>query len=112
MPMHWQKHLEEGIVEVSDFQGGINVSVPRTQIEDNECEWIENFYFDPTDGRLTTRWPIDKYSNSAAVASTPVTGLYYWDDTWFLICNNTAYYLDDSLDPQEIGSLNGSSTPA
>lgn len=111
MPIHWTKHEQEGTVEISDFQGGINVAVPRTQIADNECEWIENFYFDPTDGRLTTRWPIDKYSNSAAVADTAVKGVYYWNDTWFLICNNNAYYLDGSGDPQSIGALNGSSAP-
>lgn len=111
MPMHWTKHLEEGVVEISDFQGGINVSVPRTAIQDNECEWIENLYFDPTDGRLTTRWPVDKYSNSAAVASTAVTGIYYWNSTWFLVCNATLYYLDSSLDPQSIGALNSSSIP-
>jgi len=112
MPLHWRKHLEEALFEISDFHGGVNVAVPRSLIADNECEWIENFYFDATDGRLVTRWPLKRYSSSAISGSPSIDGLYYWNGEWLLVASNTLYYLDANKDPQEIGSLNGTERPS
>ena len=111
MPLHWRKHLEEGLFSVDNFTGGINVAVPRALIADNECEWIENLFFDPNDSRLLTRWPLDAYSNTAISGDHAINGLYYWNGEWLLAANQTLYYLDNNKDPQSIGALNGTNPP-
>jgi hypothetical protein len=115
MPIHWDKHKEEGVVDLSDFQGGVNLVNPPTILNDNEQVWLENFYFDPASGKPRTRYPIVRYSNSAPSAN-PITALYYWNSKWFLVGKDavdadTLYYLDANKDPVSLGALNGGSKP-
>jgi hypothetical protein len=110
MPYTATDHQETQVIELSAFTGGINSGIPPTQIADNECTAIYNMFMDRTSGRLRTRYPIIKYSNTAAPGI--VYNMHYWKGKWILATTDRKiYYLDSSKDPQPLGELNGSSRP-
>jgi hypothetical protein len=111
MPIAAADHKGQDIIEISSFMGGMNKGVPATQLQDDECELIENFFFDRRSNKPRTRYPIVKYSNSAVDPVAPIDSLYYWDSTWFVASAQKLYYLDSSLDPVSLGTLNGSTRP-
>lgn len=112
MPQHGGKHQQEQPLELLDFTGGLNVGVPASMIEDNECQVLTNFYLDPMSGKPRTRYPLVRHSSSAPSAGAgAVDSLYYWNSTWFMSVNQTLYYLDSNKDPVSLGLLNSNSPP-
>lgn len=112
MPQTGAKHVTQRIVQLDSFIGGMNQSMPATQIADNECQLIQNMFLDPRSGKPRSRYPITRYSNSApSYGAGPVNSLYFWNNSWFFSCNQHLYYLDSSNDPVHLGNLNGSSRP-
>jgi hypothetical protein len=110
MPYTATDHQETRTIEMSNFMGGMNSSVPPTQIADNECTLIENMYMDRVSGKLRSRFPIRKYSASAV--STGINGLWYWKNNWIVASTDRfVYYLDSSKTPVLLGQLNGTSRP-
>jgi len=112
MPKTSTKHDTEQVLDINSFIGGQNEGVPPTQIADNECEILKNFFLDRRGGKPRTRYPILKYSNSAVDPVAPISGMIFWKSTWFITAGQRIYYLDSSLDPVEIiGGLNGGDRP-
>lgn len=110
MPVTFKKHETQTTLTLDNFTGGMNKSVPPSLIGADECETMENMFLDPRSGRPRTRYPIIKYSATAAPST--INGLYFWKSVWFLTTSSGyMYYLDGSLNPVSIGALNGTSRP-
>jgi hypothetical protein len=104
MPQNWTKHIEEGELKIENFSGGMDNSTPASMLPDDRCVLIENMYYDYSSGRIRTRWPFRRYSNSALVSS-PVNGLYHWNNEFYFAADRKLYYLDSNLDPVLLGTI-------
>ena len=74
MPYTAKAHESQTVLTLDDFTGGLNQAVLPSLAAKNECYAMENLFLDPRSGRPRTRYPIIKYSSSAAPA--PVNGLW------------------------------------
>ncbi len=93
------------------FPHGLNTAVPPTHLEISECSRLVNFRVRPS-GQLVTRWPIVKYSNTATASNAPAKTFkkVYIGATAYELLVDTNFkldYLDGSLDPTNIGTLEG-----
>lgn len=62
-------------IEITDFSGGINKELFRTDIEDNQCQDILNFYFD-NNNNLLTRPGCSKINTSPSSFSNRITTIF------------------------------------
>lgn len=102
---------KEGILKFDGFPHGLNTSVPALRIAKSEASALINYKI-RKGGKLVTRSPVKLYSNSATtsnaavetIAQANIGGTNY---TLLVDENHVLYYLDGSLDPTTIGTLEG-----
>ena len=99
-------------LQFTGWPHGLNASVRATQLKATELAECINFYPHNQAGHMRTRDPVVKYSNSATTSNAavatfrecPIGGTSY---ELLVDANYVLYYLDGSLDPQTIGTLEG-----
>jgi hypothetical protein len=115
MPYTGKEHESQTILTLDNFTGGMNQSVLPSLVEGNEVYEMTNMFLDPRSGRPRTRFPLDRYSASAATnkfGAAHLNGLYNWNGTLFITDTvESLFYLDGSLAPVNIGGLTGYSRP-
>ena len=105
---------QESVVDFNGFPHGLNTAVPSPRIEITECSELVNWKI-KKGGKLITRDPIAVYSNSATTSNSAVKTIQgvrigSTDYTLLVDANHIIYYLDGSLDPTSIGTLEGFAT--
>jgi len=93
------------------FPHGLNTSVPAGQLVITECSELLNFKVNKA-GQLETRRPITVYTNSATASNASVktfakVNVNGTDRELLVDANYKLDYLDGSLDPTNIGTLEG-----
>jgi len=99
-------------VAFAGWPGGLRTAVPSQQLRPTEAAELVNFLIQNRAGHLQTRPPIKKYSNQATASNAAVKTICYANVAGtmrFLIvdANHKIDYLDGSLNPTNIGTLEG-----
>jgi len=118
MTLSWPIHARApkrkrpgGVIPLAGFPHGLRTDVPAFQIQKTELAKCINYKF-LKGGKLESRAPIIKYSNSATTSNAtvklfervPIGGT---NRDLLVDSNFKLYYLDGSLDPTSIGTLEG-----
>ncbi|KKM98899.1 hypothetical protein LCGC14_1153260 [marine sediment metagenome] len=101
-----------GDIDFSGFALGLNTSVRPTQLKLTELAQCINFININPAGYHKTRGAINKYTNSATTNNSPVKAfkkVFIGSTSYELLIDAAykVYYLDGSLDPVAIGTLEG-----
>lgn len=102
---------QRNVLHFDGFPYGLNTALSEYHIDQRELAECVNWRI-VEKGQLRTRRPIRRYSNSATDASAAVkffTSVSIDGTVFDLLvdANNKLYYLDGSLDPQNIATLEG-----
>lgn len=98
-------------IAINGFPHGLNTYVPNFRIAQTEASALINWAI-RKGGKLVTRTPISVYSNSATTSNgiiDTIAEVNIGGTNYILLVdeNYVLYYLDGSLDPTEIGDLEG-----
>ncbi len=102
------RHANEQTVRLSNFSGGLNLSVIEEQIADNELSQAENWEFSYPTGKLKTRDGLTLVKDVGVAIDT----LFYADNIGeFLFSSGTTLYSLVGDTVTNLGTLSSSSAP-
>ena len=118
MPINWTKHKEEADIEIGseEFSGGMNTSSSPEGLV-NQVPIIHNMYYEPSSGRLRTRWPFKRYSDTVVAGTSPlITGITYFNNKGYITsldgATHTLHSMSAKTPSASLGTLNGVGYPS